>query len=234
MSGLYLSALGRGAAANAIFLQNTAPVWVYLFAVLVLGERGDRRGWQSVLLAAAGAVVIVAGGWPADLPPEQQTDAILVLFMGVGSGVVYAVVVIFLRVLRDHASAWLVALNLLGTAVTLGLVVLVTEGPAGFAAWVTASTASCLAVLAVFGAVQMALPYWLFTRGLRSVSPHEAAIITLIEPLLNPVWAYLISPATDTPTTPMFLGGGLILFALVWRYVPRRTGGGLNAAARDG
>jgi drug/metabolite transporter (DMT)-like permease len=64
MSGLYLTALGYGAAANAIFLQNTAPVWVYLFAVFVLGERGDRRGWQSVILAAIGAVVIVAGGWP--------------------------------------------------------------------------------------------------------------------------------------------------------------------------
>src|SRR5262245_8828702 len=32
MSGLYLSALGQGAAANAIFLQNTSPVWVFLFA----------------------------------------------------------------------------------------------------------------------------------------------------------------------------------------------------------
>lgn len=234
MSSLYLSALGLGAAANAIFLQNTAPVWVYLFAVLVLGERGDGRGWQSVLLAAAGAVVIVAGGWPADLPPDQQADAVLVLFMGVGSGVVYAVVVIFLRVLRDHASAWLVALNLLGTAVTLGLFVFVKHGPEGFAAWVTAPTARQVAVLAVFGAVQMAVPYWLFTRGLRSVSPHEAAIITLIEPLLNPVWAYLITPAKDTPTPPMFLGGGLILFALAWRYVPRWKAKRLNQRAPEG
>jgi drug/metabolite transporter (DMT)-like permease len=222
MSGLYLTALGLGAAANAIFLQNTAPVWVYLFAVLILGEPGDRRGWQSVLLAAAGAVVIVAGGWPTDLPAGQQAEAVLVLFMGIGSGVVYAVVVVFLRVLRDHASAWLVALNLLGTAVTLGLFVLARDGPAGFAEWVSAPTARQVAVLAVFGAVQMALPYWLFTRGLRAVSPHEAAIITLVEPLLNPVWAYLITPGKDTPTPPMLLGGGLILFALAWRYAPGR------------
>src|SRR5215207_8609566 len=54
MSGMYLSALD-GPAANAIFLQNTAPVWVYLFAVLALGERGDRRGWVAVFLAAGGA-----------------------------------------------------------------------------------------------------------------------------------------------------------------------------------
>src|SRR5436190_2029677 len=37
MSGLYLSALGLGPAANAIFLQNSAPLWVFVFAVLFLG-----------------------------------------------------------------------------------------------------------------------------------------------------------------------------------------------------
>jgi drug/metabolite transporter, DME family len=220
MSALYLSALGRGAAANAIFLQNTAPVWVYLLAVLLLGERVDRRGIQTVLLATAGAIVIVAGSWPRQESLSQHREGVLVLFMGLGSGVVYAIVVLFLRVLRDHGAAWLVTLNLLGTALTLAIFVLITEGMAGFISWVSAPSARQLAVLALFGAVQMALPYWLFARGLRSVTAPEAAIITLIEPLLNPVWAYLITPATDTPTVPMILGGSLILFALVWRYVP--------------
>jgi len=226
MSGLYLSALGLGAAANAIFLQNTAPVWVYVFAVLILGEAADRRGVEAVLLAAAGAVVIVAGGWPRNLPPEQERAEGLVLLMGLGSGVVYAIVVLFLRVLRGHAVAWLVALNLLGTAVALGLFVLLKDGPAEFAVWVSAPSAKQLAVLAVFGAVQMALPYWLFTRGLRAVSPQEAAIITLIEPLLNPVWAYLITPEKDRPTPAMLIGGGLILTGLIWRYLPARKKGG--------
>jgi drug/metabolite transporter, DME family len=221
MSALYLSALGLGAAANAIFLQNTAPVWVYLFAVLLLGETVDRRGIEVVVLAALGAIVIVAGGWPRDLPPEEERLAVLVLFMGVGSGVVYAVVVLLLRMLREHATTWLVALNLLGTAATLALFLVLTEGPSAFVSWVTAPNARQLVVLAVFGVAQMALPYWLFARGLRTVSPQEAAIITLIEPLLNPVWACLITPEKDAPTPPMILGGGLILLALVWRYIPR-------------
>jgi DME family drug/metabolite transporter len=220
MSGFYLSALGHGAAANAIFLQNTAPVWVFLFAVFFLKESGDRRGWQSVLLAAAGAVVIVAGGWPANLPPHEQREEIGVLLMGLGSGVVYAGVVLFLRVMREHAAVWLVALNLLGSALTLGLFVLVTRGPTAFVEWVAAPSAAQFAILAAGGVLQMGVPYWLFTRSLRSVTPQEAAIITLIEPLLNPIWAYLLTPSTDTPTSSMFLGGGLILLALVWRYLP--------------
>lgn len=222
MSGLYLSALGLGAAANAIFLQNTAPVWVYLFAVLILGESGDRRGWQSVFFAAAGAAVIVAGGWPASSTPDQERKEIVVLLMGVGSGVVYAVVVLFLRVLRAHAAAWLVAMNLIGTAVMLGLFILASDGPAGFAEWALTPTPRQFAVLAACGVLQMGVPYWLFTRSLRAVSAQEAAIITLIEPLLNPVWAYLLTPLTDTPTPAMFVGGSLILLALVWKYVPFR------------
>jgi drug/metabolite transporter (DMT)-like permease len=173
-----------------------------------------------VLLAADGAVVIVAGGWPSNLPQEQQREEVAVLFMGLGSGVVYAGVVLFLRVLRGHSAVWLVALNLLGSAVVLGLFVLATKGPAGFAEWLTAPSAAQFAVLVVGGILQMGVPYWLFTRGLQVVSPHEAAIITLIEPLLNPVWAYLLTPSTDTPTASMFVGGALILLALVWRYLP--------------
>ncbi|MFO0801338.1 MAG: DMT family transporter [Gemmataceae bacterium] len=222
MCGLYMSALSLGPAANAIFLQNTAPVWVYLFAVYVLGEAGNRRGWQAVLLGGLGAVVIVAGNWPRDLPPDEQHTQVLILLMGVGSGVWYAGVVLFLRVLRNESPAWLVSLNLLGTSATLGLYVTLRYGVDGFVDWVTAPTAGQLALLAVFGVVQMAMPYWLFARGLRHVSPHEAGIITLLEPLLNPLWAYLITPDKDTPTPAMWLGGALILAALVWRYVPDR------------
>jgi drug/metabolite transporter (DMT)-like permease len=227
MSGLYLSALGLGPAANAIFLQNTAPLWVFVIAVLLLGERGDRRGWQTVVIGAVGAVVIVAGNWPRNLPSDEQQTQVLILFMGVGSGIVYAIVVLFLRALRADSSAWLVALNLLGTAFMLGLFVLVHDGWTAFSAWATAPSLAQVAVLVVFGAFQMALPYWLFTRGLRTVSPQEAAIITLIEPLLNPVWAFLITPHKDTPNVWMLTGGGLILFALVWKYVPsKRTQAG--------
>ena len=222
MSGLYLSAMGLGSAANAIFLQNTAPLWVCVIGVLFLGDGVGRRGWQAVLLGAAGAVVIVAGQWPRDLPPDAERTQILVLVMGTGSGLVYAGVVLFLRALREHSPAWLVFLNHIGSATALGLFVLLTTGFTAWLDWLTMPTGRQLALLAFFGAVQMAGPYWLFARGLRSVSPQEAGIITLLEPLLNPIWAYLISPETDTPTTPMLAGGGLILLALMWRYVPDR------------
>jgi drug/metabolite transporter (DMT)-like permease len=140
--------------------------------------------------------------------------------MGLGSGVIYAVVVLLLRALRNDSSAWLIALNLLGSALTIGLLIWATSGSTLFMSWMLAPSARQLVTLLLLGAIQMAMPYWLFARGLRVVSSQEAAMITLIEPLLNPLWAYWLTPAKDTPTGSMISGGLLILAGLIWRYRP--------------
>lgn len=236
MSGLYLSALGLGPAANAILLQNTAPVWVFLIGVYVLGEPADRRNWQAVLVGMLGAVVIVAGNWPRGLDLAEETRQVEILLMATASGAMYAGVILFLSVLRKESSAWLMVLNLLGSSACLAGFALATHDAAGARAWFTAPTADQLAFVAVFGAFQMAAPYYLFARGLRTVGPQEAGIITLLEPLLNPVWAYLIAPEKETPTVWTGVGGGLLLAALAWRYAPRtgrRAGQGGQASGVD-
>ena len=85
-----------------------------------------------------------------------------------------------------------------------------------------------MAVLFLFGAVQMALPYWLVARGLRAVSPQEAGTLTLLEPLLNPIWAYLV--AGEEPSSFTLAGGLFVLGALAWRYWP--SGSNRRAGAR--
>lgn len=230
MSGLYLSALSLGPAANAILLQNTAPFWVYLIGVYLLGGPPDRRSWRAILLAMAGAVVMVAGNWPRGLPPEQSAARAQILLMACGSGVTYAGVILFLRSLRDESSAWLTVWNLIGSAGLLLAFVAVVNGPAATVEFLATPTVRQLAFLAVFGAVQMALPYLLFARGLRTVGPQEAGLITLLEPVLNPVWAFLLSPETDTPTPWTVAGGAVLLAALGWRYRPRSRNGSTPAA----
>lgn len=213
MNALFLSAMHGGTAANAILLQNTAPFFVFLASVFLLREPPDRRSLYALLIGMAGMVVIVAGGGPVGAPAE-------VTLMGLGSGVTYAVVILCLRHLRDESPQWLIAQNHLGSVLCLGAAVAIGYGVGYFVEWVTTPTWRQLVLLAGFGAVQMGLPYWLFARGLRSVSPQEAGAITLLEPMLNPLWAYLISPETDTPTEYTWLGGALILGALAYRYMP--------------
>jgi DME family drug/metabolite transporter len=221
MNALYVSALGLGSAANAIFLQNSSPVWVFFLGWWLLGEKADRRSLSAILIAFLGVAIIVAGNWPkgGDAGGDQQID---VLLMGVGSGATYAGVVLFLRYLKDESATWMMTLNLLGTAGMLGVYFLFRLGPEGVWNWLTAPSATQLLVLAVFGALQLAAPYVIFARSLRHVSPNEASIITLLEPVLNPVWAYLIDPVRDTPSWWTVAGGALLLAALAWRYAPRK------------
>jgi drug/metabolite transporter (DMT)-like permease len=204
MNWTFTTALARGTAASAIFLQYAAPVWVYLFGIACLGERPDARSTVSVLLCAFGVAVILAGGWGGD-------DA-AVVSLALASGVFYAGVLIGLQAFAAESPRWLTVLNhLSAAAVLLPWAVRLPLPSPGQLAW-----------LAVFGAVQMALPYWLMARGLQTVSAREAGMLTLLEPLLNPLWAFLVAPDTERPPAATWLGGAFILGGLAYRYWPRR------------
>jgi drug/metabolite transporter (DMT)-like permease len=203
MNWLFVTAMAEGTAANTILLQYTAPMWMYLVSVFWLREAADRRGTVALVVGMAGIAVIVGGSWEGG-----QLGTIL---LALASGVGYAGVMIFLRLLRKESSRWLTVWNHLCGAAALGPLLIGQPLP----------TWQQYVVLFLFGTTQMGLAYWLVARGLRVVSPQEAGAITLLEPLLNPVWAYLVSPATETPPPTTYLGGALILGALAWRYWPR-------------
>jgi drug/metabolite transporter (DMT)-like permease len=205
MNALFMRALTLGTAANAIFLQYTAPLWVYLAGIRWLGQKPDRRSTVAVAAGMAGVAVILSAGW--------QGERLDVIGYALGSGIAYAGVLLWLRVLRGESSRWLTVLNHLGSAIVLY----------PDAARFGLPTAGQLAWLFLFGALQMGLPYWLMARGLRSVSPSEAAMLSLLEPILNPLWAYLVSPADESPPTATWIGGALILSGIAYRYWPARS-----------
>lgn len=209
MNALFVSAMAAGPAANAILLQYTAPMWMYLFSVWWLREPADRRGAVSLGIGMIGIGLIVAGGF-LDSSQEGQLPAIV---LALGSGVTYAGVLVGLRALRDVSSRWLTVFN---QAVSAAVLLPFVWGS-------TFPSPGQLVVLSLFGTLQLAVPYWLVARGLRSVSPQEAGTLTLLEPILNPLWAYLASPATDRPSLWTFSGGFFILGALAYRYWPLRA-----------
>ena len=63
----------------------------------------------------------------------------------------------------------------------------------------------------------MGLPYVLFARGLRHIAGHEATGIGLLEPIVMPVWVWLVWQ--ESPQWWTLAGGGLILAGLAIRYV---------------
>ncbi|MCE9532033.1 MAG: DMT family transporter [Planctomycetes bacterium] len=217
MNALFITAMVLGSAANAILLQNSAPFWVYFFCVYALGEAHDRQMFKAILIGMAGVLVIILGGWV-----REGFGRVEITSMALLSALMYGGVILCLRELRDHSSMWLTTQNHLGSALCLGAAIAIIHGPVFWWDWTTTPTVRQLAFLAFFGSVQMALPYALFARGLKHVSPQEAGMITLLEPLLNPLWTYMIAPETDTPPITTWIGGLLIVGALAWRYWPWR------------
>ncbi len=206
MTWSFLSAMVHGPAANATWLQNLSPVWVLIFGVSVLKERFAPAdiGMFVCCLAGVGLILTMELGY-------GSTRATL---LGILSGLSFASVVLFLRYFRDVESTWLIALNHTSNLVLLS-------------PWIIPHVAdiplNSYAALAMFGIFQMSLPYVLFARGLRTTPSPEASLLTLIEPVLVPVWVFIAWHHHSTyQPVPWWTwsGGALILVGMLVRYVP--------------
>lgn len=200
MNITYLTAMTRTTAANAIWLQSTSPWWVFLLTVLVLRHPVARRDLIPLCFGVLGVGTIVFF--------EIRGQATLGLACGVAAGVAYACVVIFMRQLRRENPAWLVAAcHTVSAIIVLPWIIHLGVWP----------SLGQLAVLAAFGAFQMAFPYLLLVRSLRSISPQEVVAIGLLEPVLMPLWVFLVG--WETPDWWTLVGASLILIGLVARYI---------------
>jgi drug/metabolite transporter, DME family len=199
MNFLYVTAMTRTTAAAAVFLQYTGTGWAFLLSALFLGERIGRRNLVALGCAMVGIWWIVVGDW------TSQNFAGNWLALASGAG--YGGVIVSLKWLRDEDSAWLVTLS--HAVAGLVLLPIVLTGP-------MALSPQQWTLVVLLGVLQMGLPYVIFARSLRSVPTQEAALLTLIEPITNPVWVLLLWGETVPPST--WIGGGFIIGGLAIRY----------------
>ena len=186
-------------AANAIVLQYTAPIFVYLFVRLLFREPISRPNLLTLLFGTIGVAIIFAGS-----RGEQDLQGVTV---AVFSGFLFSIYMVNLRFLRGLDPLVLTFVN--------NLVCFLVLFP--LAASQLALSMEQVMALAVMGVVQLGIPYFLFSKGLESISLQEASLIVLVEPVLNPVWVALF--VGEVPSVATFIGGGIILFSLGFRYV---------------
>ncbi len=185
-------------AANAIFLQYTAPVYVALLGPALLKEPTRRADWLFTGWALAGVALFFCDR----LSPGGAVGLCFALL----SGLAFSAFIMLLRAQRDASP---VTAILYGNALTT-----VVNAPF----YLTVTTwGHDWPFLLTLGAVQLALPYVLYAHALRHVRAMDAALITFIEPILNPVWVALVQH--ETPSAWSVLGGALVLSAAATRAV---------------
>ena len=195
----FVSANKLTTAANAIVLQYTAPIFVFLFSRLVLGDKISRENGFAL-----GAGMIGVGVISLDSAGEPEMVGVVLALI---SGVLFAAYMINLRRTQRVSPIYLTWINNGFCALALFFVV----------SSQLALTVSQLVILMVMGAVQLGLPYFLFSKGLQSVSLQEASLIALIEPVLNPIWVALT--VGEIPSAATLSGGAMIVVGLGVRYL---------------
>jgi DME family drug/metabolite transporter len=184
-------------AANAIFLQYTAPFYVIALAPIILREqlRGIDLGAIAICLVGVG---VLFGG-------NAGGGDVTGMALGLTSGLFFGLYMMWLRRMK-YADSVLV------TFIHSGAVALIFIAIPGV--WDISGRDAAL--LALMAAVQFAIPYTLFARGVREVASAEASLIALVEPVMNPIWVVLI--VGEEPTVATVIGGAIILTSLALRY----------------
>jgi len=197
--GAFVLATAGTTAANAIYLQYAYPLFVAVGAVLLFKERLGRRTVLALVLGMGGVATILICSWT----PGQRAG----LLYGFTSAFAFAAFALMQRSMKGGSPIALVSLyNLIAAALLF---------PLAYGTFAMSGRAFLL--VAAMGTFQLGVPYVLFIKGLRTIPATDAALITLIEPILNPVWVWLF--VAEAPARATLIGGALILVALLVRFV---------------
>ena len=196
---LFVLATKQTTAANAIFLQYTAPVYLLILEPVIYKEKFRLRDLLTVLICIGGMTLFFVG----KLRPQDVTGNLLALV----SGLFFALYFLLLR----HSKAREV--NRASSVIYGNLLAAVITAPFGLAVLTQLGRYDLISVL-YLGIVQLGLAYTLFTiamaRGVRSL---DAGIVGYIEPVLNPVWVFLF--LGERPSGWALLGGSIIIAAVM-------------------
>lgn len=214
---LFVTATKLTTAANAIFLQDAAPLFVLLLGPVLLHERIRRSDIVLMAAVATGMLLFFTAheGTRATAPDPATGNVV-----AAASAITWALTLIGLRCIgRDPSTTGspgmaTVALgNLLASAAALP-----------FAFPIERFDARDVLVILWLGVFQIGLAYVCLTHGIRSVPAFEAATLLLVEPALNPIWSWLMHG--ERPAAQSLAGGAIILGATLanawWQNRERR------------
>ncbi len=201
----FVSATKLTTAANAILLQYTAPVYTALFAWRFLGERTSWVDWATIAVVFGGVTLFFLD----DLSRGGYIGNILALL----AGVAHAWLGLFLRKQKDASPYESILLGNMLTAV-IGL-------PFMLGASLSILDWTGLALLGVF---QLGFSYILYAYAIKRVRALDAMLIFMIEPILSPIWVFLV--VGESPGRWATVGGAVVIISVTIRSIHALGGSG--------
>jgi drug/metabolite transporter (DMT)-like permease len=190
----FLFALSMTTTANALVVMAVSPLLTAIFAWWFLKDALPTRTW----IAAGAALLGIAWMFSAQLSAHYAGMAVAFVIP-----VAAAINVVVLR--ATHAHLDLVPAVMLGGALSC-LIALPFALP-------FSATARDIALLGLLGVFQLGLPCMLLVLSSRALTAPEIALLSLLEVVLGPLWAWL--GAGEEPGQATVLGGTVVLAALV-------------------
>ena len=196
---LFVLATKQTTAANAIFLQYTAPVYVLILEPILYKEKFRPRDLVTVLICLGGMTLFFVG----KLRPEDVEGNVMAL----ASGFCFALYFLLLR----HPKAREV--NRASSVIYGNSLAVLLTAPWGLAAISSLDRFDLMSVI-YLGVIQIGLSYLLFTTAMANgVRSLDAGIVGYVEPVLNPVWVFLV--LGEKPSQWALLGGSIIIVAVI-------------------
>jgi DME family drug/metabolite transporter len=167
-----------------------APVIVSSISVLFKLERMSQRLMISLVTAIVGTILLVG----FDAPQVAQGDLLLGTIFALIAALTYGSTLVCGRILAPKYHP----LQITGISFSVATIVLLLINLLN--GLVTVHTTQGWLLLLYLGLVPTAFAYWLFQMGLRSVSATAASILSIIDPLVAALLAWLIFGETLAAT----------------------------------
>jgi len=206
-SSTFVMAMQYTTIANILLMQAGVPLIAALVSFLLFRERVDRATWVAIPVVILGVGVMVSGSLTGQVSPMGDALSLLMALAFAGATVIT----------RRHDKVAMMPAVCTGTLMAAAVAATQTR-----AFGVSAADG---VLLFVFGALNLGLGLALFVRGVRRIPATLAALIGVAEPVLGPVWVWLVHG--EVPGSRTLIGGGVVLAALLahllWQYLNQRT-----------
>lgn len=202
----FVASLFYTTVAEAIFMVGVAPFLSALLGLWILRERIPPITWVAMTVALCGMGLIFYG--------SRGGGAVTGTLLALYSAFCFSCYTVLLRWGQKTEMSVALIWNAIYLIIVSALVLLLPTGlreEAGISAFVIGWRNAGLVFL--MGAVQLTLGLVLFTVGSRSVPAAQLTLIALVEPVLSPLWAWLVSREVSPIWT--FIGGAVIVCAIL-------------------